>query len=999
MTVDAGEPRRLKNSPSGILRKNDLIQRLAKLDEVKASNSTELLEKLHALAESAEYWANEMGRTGLLRRLAKLLRRAGDDAAAIRLLQSAASIAPEDVQTWLGLCQMLVEASRCWEALQAICPLVPLKNVDTEVLISAAKLYGMAGDWERSLQLLESAARRDDQYSRDFLEALTRWDCKERGIREADRILSAQPNDPVLWFACFAAYLKLGTDVEAINKVRQLLFERAPDWHARALRLEKPLPAQRSHTLPLRTPVRDVTTRSSEPPVAAFLGQIELVERVTRLEEHPPDAAARWAELTELEPSARYRANITGRTGVLRRMATLMQQAGRCDAAIRLLQFAQSINPANQRTLVLLSNLYGAEGEWWEALMAICSISCSPDAESSTLIVAAKLYKRAGDCERSLQFYERAARKDPGRITEYLEALVKSERKEQGIAEADRILKSRSEDPELCFACYATYLKLGADNCKVKSARSLLFERVDKLPSGALWRARVFKLEGGADGALSELRSIPDSVSNDYDIIRERATLALAAGYWGRDAQQLLAGSLLAAPASLLEGIGRADGLLRRCGTSLEAAAKSPFMFSHIKSPESAFDAIIADSPHSMDERGTGLVMVTASLGGGGAERMVARSVNCFGKDSRFAWIKLYARDVSRATGADFYLRKTGGLRSDITVLKYDRALEPPWSWLGSGLGRRAQSIFDLLKSDRPGIVHASLDFMNIPTGLAALAAGVPRIILHVHNMRPAQLAAIDADTLRNCYRSLLLRPEVSLVGCAHACLKDYADWLGFHDSSRMHTVHNGMEVQRIISSTTRDIRDAQRSARAIGPDTLVIGTAFRFVELKRPFLWVEAAAMVLSRKPDCKFVMLGDGELLDPVREYIGGKGLSDHFTLPGQVRDVYEWLSIMDLFVLSSRTEALPNTLLEAQAAGVPVIAFDIGGISETMLDGITGWLVREETAEAIGERVLAALTASAWRVDASSAARDFIKRNFNNRQMVEALAAVLLGAKGVR
>jgi glycosyltransferase involved in cell wall biosynthesis len=391
-------------------------------------------------------------------------------------------------------------------------------------------------------------------------------------------------------------------------------------------------------------------------------------------------------------------------------------------------------------------------------------------------------------------------------------------------------------------------------------------------------------------------------------------------------------------------------------------------------------------------DHSTGLVMVVPSLAGGGAERIVAHCVNSIGKDSRFAWTKLYAQDVSRETGGDFYLRRTGLNRSDITLLQDEDTLESPWSWLGPGFGRRTQSIYKRLKVDQPGILHASLDFVNIAAGLAALVAGVPRIVLHTHNMRPTELGA-QGDVLRRCYQVLLQRPEVSLVGCAHACIDDYVQWLDIRDRSRLHAVHNGMHTALITEASGPEMRAAQRTAHGIPPTAPVIGTAFRFVELKQPFVWVDAAAAVLSRHPDCMFVMMGDGELHGEVREYISSKGISDRFILPGQVKDIYERLSMLDLFVLSSRTEALPNTLLEAQAAGVPVIAFDVGGISETMIDGTTGWLVRENSAAALAERIAAALEAPKWRASASAAARRFVRTEFGNRRMIDSLTTILL------
>src|SRR5260370_30040273 len=119
--------------------------------------------------------------------------------------------------------------------------------------------------------------------------------------------------------------------------------------------------------------------------------------------------------------------------------------------------------------------------------------------------------------------------------------------------------------------------------------------------------------------------------------------------------------------------------------------------------------------------------------------------------------------------------------------------------------------------------------------------------------------------------------------------------------------------------SSAAGSRARLRAYYDIEPGGDVVGTAFRFAEVKQPLLWVDAAAQVLAERPNCRFVMFGDGNLKAATEEYIRAKGLSEHFILPGTVTDIYSRLPLLDLFVLSSRSEALPNVLLDAQATGI--------------------------------------------------------------------------------
>lgn len=725
---------------------------------------------------------------------------------------------------------------------------------------------------------------------------------------------------------------------------------------------------------------------------SGILRKTELIARLDELEQiFRSTGETDVQKLRDLQPSIRYWADRTSHLAQLNRFAGLLKRAGDPAAALALLQFAHSISPGHGRSAAALCDLLVASGRVTEALQVICPHVCTPDAEVQVLSSAARVYHRVGDWERGNQLYERAVQKDPARSGEFLDALTKSGCKERGLSEAERILASRPEDPKLCFSCFAAFLKLGAGSAKLGEARGWLFECAARAPNGAIWRARTLRLEGELDAALGELTQRPASPDDDAAIVRERAVFALANGYWGRDAKLLLA-ARPTADATLAENIGQADLLLRACGSSLEQAAADPASACHVSTPESVFELVSATSPPraTAGER-NGLVMIVPSLAGGGAERIVASSFRSWAKDPRFGWAKLYVSDLDRDAQADFYLPLTGIQRSDIVILENEQRLDPPWVWLGRARGQRAQCIHRHLLEHRPAIVHATLDLLN--SGLAAVAAGVPRIVLHLHNMRPSELGARDTDRMRECYRTLLRRPEVKVVGCAQACIDDHLEWLGVADTGNFHTVHNGLDVETIIASGDPESSAAQRAALGFAPENLVVGTAIRFAELKRPFLWVDVAARVLSKLPDCKFVMFGDGELRDGVRRYIAERKLSSSIILPGRVRDIHRRLSILDLFVLSSRTEALPNALLEAQAAGVPVIAFDVGGVGEAMIEGVTGWLVREQTPDALASRVLAALEMDEWRCEAGAAAQAFVRRNFSMDRMINSLSSILL------
>jgi glycosyltransferase involved in cell wall biosynthesis len=107
----------------------------------------------------------------------------------------------------------------------------------------------------------------------------------------------------------------------------------------------------------------------------------------------------------------------------------------------------------------------------------------------------------------------------------------------------------------------------------------------------------------------------------------------------------------------------------------------------------------------------------------------------------------------------------------------------------------------------------------------------------------------------------------------------------------------------------------------------------------KRPFLWVEAAHRYAQANPEARFVMVGGGPLLEPVKEFAQRLGMDGRILFTGISRRVGFWLSHFDAFMLLSRFEGLPNVLIEAQFSGVPVVTTLAGGAGEAVQEGVTG------------------------------------------------------------
>lgn len=179
-----------------------------------------------------------------------------------------------------------------------------------------------------------------------------------------------------------------------------------------------------------------------------------------------------------------------------------------------------------------------------------------------------------------------------------------------------------------------------------------------------------------------------------------------------------------------------------------------------------------------------------------------------------------------------------------------------------------------------------------------------------------------------------------------------------------------------------------------IPPDAPVLLTVGRLTEQKDQACLVETAALLVPRHPGLAALLAGDGPLRDPLRERIARHGLEGTVRLLGRRTDVPDLLAAADLFVLPSRFEGLPLVVLEAMAAGLPVVATRIGGTDEAVEHGVTGLLVEPGDAGALAEAVHALLANPARARAMGLAGRESFVVGFEARRMVADTLALYRG-----
>jgi len=181
-----------------------------------------------------------------------------------------------------------------------------------------------------------------------------------------------------------------------------------------------------------------------------------------------------------------------------------------------------------------------------------------------------------------------------------------------------------------------------------------------------------------------------------------------------------------------------------------------------------------------------------------------------------------------------------------------------------------------------------------------------------------------------------------------------------------------------------------------------IVGTVARLAPKKGQVDLIEAAALVVRRRPDVTFVLAGDGELRGDLSAQAKSLGLNGHVRFLGAVDDPIPLLGRMDIFTLPSHMEGMSNAMLEAMAAGRPIVATGVGGNSEVVVPGETGLLVPPRDPARLAEAILALVNDPKRAAAMGAAGRARVRAEYSVETMVKRLEDLyreLLARKAAR
>jgi len=297
--------------------------------------------------------------------------------------------------------------------------------------------------------------------------------------------------------------------------------------------------------------------------------------------------------------------------------------------------------------------------------------------------------------------------------------------------------------------------------------------------------------------------------------------------------------------------------------------------------------------------------------------------------------------------------------------------------------------LWRLLMQLRPDIVHTR-NFGALEGTLPAALAGVP---VRVHGEHGRDIDDLDGRNARRQIVRRLFKPFVHHYIAVSRDLESYLQQKVGVFPSRVAQIYNGVDSERFHPAGER--REEVPCAGFAGPENFVIGTVGRMQDVKDPLTLARAFVRLMQGIPGAeqrlRLVMIGDGPLRERVRALLADAWVEQYAWLPGERNDVARIMRSFDLFVLPSLAEGISNTILEAMASGLPVLATAVGGNPELIEAGVTGTLVPRDDAESMARAMRAYAESAELCRSQGSNARRTVERRFGMEAMVNAYMAV--------
>lgn len=359
------------------------------------------------------------------------------------------------------------------------------------------------------------------------------------------------------------------------------------------------------------------------------------------------------------------------------------------------------------------------------------------------------------------------------------------------------------------------------------------------------------------------------------------------------------------------------------------------------------------------------LVYVIDSLKTGGTERHLVRLVQ--GLVTSGWHVSVYC------------LSQTGRFVSELEEIGVQvEGPTQPWSKSAGSVLYATKHLCNYLRRERPAVVHCYLPTSGLIGTVACRISRVPVVVTtrrSVHNRRGQhllvyRLAAAVADRLSNAVVAVC-------------------------EAAREQAIREGTPEAKIVTiyNAAPDFRD-RRIRRDLFLGSPVFGTIGRLHPSKGYIVLIEAVPLVLEKLPRARFVLIGEGSERDHLEKRVRELGVTSSVDFLGERVDASNLLPEFDILVLPSLIEGMPNAVLEAAAAGIPIVATRVGGVPEVVRDSHTGLLVEPGSSPCLARALVRMGQDETLRADCRKKAKELVVSRFREREELSRTEGLYLG-----
>lgn len=295
-----------------------------------------------------------------------------------------------------------------------------------------------------------------------------------------------------------------------------------------------------------------------------------------------------------------------------------------------------------------------------------------------------------------------------------------------------------------------------------------------------------------------------------------------------------------------------------------------------------------------------------------------------------------------------------------------------------------------VIRRHKPGLIQFVLPHAYIEAAPVALDMGQARLIMSRRSLNDYQA---DSPRVARIERELHPKMDAFIANAPPIAAQLRAEGA---PAERIHYIPNGIEVPDYCRP---DRREAMRAMLGLSPDTLTLIIVANLISYKGHRDLIAALSEIATQMPKdwCLLVAGRDDGLGDDLRRQAGAAGILERIRFLGARDDIADLLAASDIAVLASHEEGMPNAVMEAMAAGLPIVATQVGGVAELLAGGDCGLMAAPRAPESLGAALLQVTGDAGLRSRLAQAARQRVSAEYSLQACIVRHEALYLALSG--